>query len=124
MQFLIWLSLGKRTPINQGLLFLDFGTICDTRVAEHLFNGNYTFPPGSDEATISLLQEESHLRLELNTLPHNNREYLAFWSTTKETTSSSKSGCYFGHYKAICSHPDRVHLYVRSINLAIRCSDS
>ena len=48
-------SLGKRAPINHGLLSQDFGLLADTEAAERLFNGAYQFPPGSDDATISLL---------------------------------------------------------------------
>lgn len=106
-------SFGKRAPINHSLLFQDFGTIGDTEAAEHLFNGDYEFPPSSDKATISLLREAACLRIELNALPQDTSyitisEYLDFWSTAKEATSLSKRGHHFGNYKAICSHPDLV----------------
>jgi hypothetical protein len=121
-------SLGKRAPINRGSLLQDFGLLADTEAAARLFNGDYEFPPGSDTATVSLLREAARLRLEYDTLPSVNTdittgEYLDFWSTAKEKTASSKSGRHFGHYKAVCSHPDLVRLHVTSINLAAKHGD-
>ena len=118
-------SLGKRAPISHGLLSQDFGLLADTEAAEKLFNGTYQFPPGSDEATISLLHEAARLRLEMQELPPDTSditeaEFLDFWSTAKEATSSSKSGRHFGHYKAICCHSSLIQLHVKSINLAAR----
>ena len=118
-------SLGKRAPISHGLLSQDFGLLADTEAAEKLFNGTYQFPPGSDEATISLLREAARLRLEMQELPPDTSditeaEFLDFWSTAKEATSSSKSGRHFGHYKAICCHSSLIQLHVKNINLAAR----
>ena len=46
-------SLGKRAPLYRDPLLQDFGTLGDTDAVTRLFNGNYDFPPGTDEATIS-----------------------------------------------------------------------
>jgi hypothetical protein len=121
-------SLGKRASINEGALLQDFGTLADTEAATRLFHGDYDFPPGCDAATIGLLREAARLRLEYDNLPTvstdiTTKEYLDFWSTAKETTSSSKSGRHFGHYKAVCSHPDLVRIHVTSINLAVKRGD-
>ena len=50
-------SLGKRAPLFQDPRLHDFGTLGDTEAATRLFNGTYDFPPGCDDATISLLRE-------------------------------------------------------------------
>lgn len=116
-------SLGKRAPIHNSPLLQDFGLIGDTEAAERLFKGEYHFPPGSDEATMSFLREAARLRLEMSELPQDTpditvSDYIDFWSTAKEATASSKSGRHFGHYKAVCTHPGLVNLHVKSINLA------
>ena len=104
------------------------GTLGDTDAATRLLDGDYEFPPGCEDATISLLREAARLRLEFDQLPRVTTdltldECLAFWSTAKEATSSSKSGRHFGHYKAICSDLNLVQLHVKSINLAVRRGD-
>jgi len=48
-------------------------------------------------------------------------EFVSFWRTCKETTSSSKSGRHFGHYRAVCKDSDLAQLHICSINLAARC---
>ena len=121
-------SLGKRAPLCQDPLLQDFGTLGDTEAATRLFHGTYNFPPGTDDATICLLREAARLRLECDKFPQDDTDitptdYLTFWSTAKEATSSSKSGRHFGHYKAICSNLDLVQLHVQSINLAARRGD-
>ena len=88
-------SLGKRAPLRQDPLLQDFGTLGDTEAATRLFNGNYDFPPGTDDATICLLQEVARLRLECDKFPLVDAditptEYLAFWSTAKEFTANEK----------------------------------
>ena len=45
-------------------------------------------------------------------------EFTTFWTSAKESTSSSKSGRHFGHYKAITDDPTLVTLHVTNINLA------
>ena len=45
-------------------------------------------------------------------------EFTTFWTSAKESTSSSKSGRHFGHYRAICHDPALVELHVRNINQA------
>ncbi len=55
----------------------------NTEAAKRLFNANYDFPPGTDEATISLLREVARLRLECDKFPQVDADitptdYLAF----------------------------------------------
>lgn len=54
-------SLGTRAPLYRDPLLQDFGTLGDTEAATRLFNGNYDFPPGIDDATSSLLREAARL---------------------------------------------------------------
>ena len=95
-------SLGKRAALSQDPFLQELGTLGNTDAATRLLDGDYEFPPGCDEATISLLREAARLRLEFDHLPQVTTdltldEYLAFWSTAKEATSSSKSRHHFGH---------------------------
>ena len=71
---------------------------------------------------VDLLKASARLRLECEQLPATSQvtvhEYRQFWSTSKEATSSSKSGRHFGHYRAISDNEELSLLQVRSINLA------
>jgi hypothetical protein len=118
-------SLGKRAPLNTGQLLEDFGSLGDTDAVAQLFQGTYTFPPNMDSATEDYLREAARIQLDIATLPPittevTPEEYISFWSTAKETVSSSKSGRHFGHYKAISSDPALVALHLNSINHAAR----
>jgi hypothetical protein len=81
------------------------------------------FPEECDPATIHYLQEAACIKNSLLQTPapqHNVtvQEFITFWMTAKEATSSSKSGRHFGHYKAITDDPVLVNLQVTNINLA------
>jgi hypothetical protein len=86
-------------------------------------HNSFDFPEDWDEATVNLLRAAAKIRLEMDELPENNNEvtatdFLSFWTTSREKTSSSKSGRHFGHYRAACNDPDLVNLHVENINLA------
>ena len=116
-------SLGQRAPLHHGTLHNDFGDLADTEATHRLFNGTYVFPPNCDTATKQYLQEAMHIKAALEQYPMNTQavtstEFTTFWSSAKESTSSSKSGRHFGHYKAIIHDPALVNIHVTNINLA------
>lgn len=116
-------SLGQRAPLHRGSLFQDFGTLGNTEATEQLFNGTYEFPEGCDIATMHYLQEATRIKTALQQTPAiqqevSTQDFITFWSSAKESTSSSKSGRHFGHYKAIINDPSLVSLHVTNINLA------
>ena len=116
-------SLGQRAPLHHDTLHQDFGDLADTAATHQLFNGTYEFPKNCDIATVQYLQEAARIKSELQALPTIQQavttyEFIKFWATAKESTSSSKSGRHFGHYKAVTDHPDLVTLHVTNINLA------
>jgi hypothetical protein len=45
-------------------------------------------------------------------------DFRSFWASSKESTSSSKSGRHFGHYRAISTDDLLTNLQVSSINIA------
>ena len=72
---------------------------------------------------MDLLWSVAQIRLEMNKIPQHTsavttEDFHSFWDTAKESSSSSKSGRHFGHYKAACSDPTLVSLHVDNINLA------
>ena len=116
-------SLGQRAPLHRGTLHNDFGNLADTEASLQLFNGTYVFPRDCDAATMQYLQEAIRIKRALEQLPMDQQavtptEFTSFWSSAKESTSSSKSGRHFGHYKAMTDDPALVTLHVTNINLA------
>jgi hypothetical protein len=117
-------SSGARAPISYGQLATDIGPLGDTEAARRILDATYEFPPGCDTATVDLLRSVAQIRLEINEVPQHTsavttEDFHSFWDTAKESTSSSKSGRHFGHYKAACSDPTLVSLHVNNINLAV-----
>ncbi len=116
-------SLGQRAPLHQGQLHHDFGNLGITEATTQLFEGRYTFPADCDEATKHYLQEARRIKQMIEDTPMNQhavtvQEFTSFWASAKETTSSSKSGRHFGHYKAVIDDPALVTLHITNINLA------
>jgi hypothetical protein len=116
-------SLGKRAPINHGSLLRDFGVLGSSEATQQLFRGEYDFTPLHDSYTEAFLREAAHIKQKTDTLTQppstvTEKDFIAFWSTANEFTSSSRSGRHFGHYKAICSDQHLVSLHVNSINMA------
>jgi len=117
-------SLGARAPIGFGQLAQDIGPLGDTAAAKRILNATYQFPSDCDSPTVDLLRAVAKLRLDMDDVPTHNddvtsEDYHSFWDTSKEATSSSKSGRHFGHYKAACSDQSLVSLHVQNINLAV-----
>ena len=116
-------SLGKRAAFNHGSLLRDFGTLGYTEATQELFEGDYAFSNEHDYYTAEFLRAAARIKHTTDTLPQTmcevtNEEFIRFWKSAKEATSSSKSGRHFGHYKAICSNQQLVSLQVNSINMA------
>ena len=71
----------------------------------------YDFSTDWDEAKVDLLKASARLHLDCEDIPSSSsevtvEEFTSFWKTCKEKTSSSKSGCHFGYYSAICDNED------------------
>jgi hypothetical protein len=116
-------SLGKRAPINHGSLLRDFGILGSTEATHQLFKGEYDFTSLQDSYTEEFLREATRIKQKTDTLTElpsavTEEDFITFWRTANEFTSSSKSGRHFGHYKAICSDKQLVSLHVNSINMA------
>lgn len=116
-------SLGKRAPITAALLQSEIGNLSDTDAARQILENTYKFSEEWDPATVDLLWAAANICLELEEVSQTSNEvllsdYTSFWSTCKESTSSSKSGRHFGHYRAISADPDLAKLQVLSINIA------
>jgi hypothetical protein len=87
----------------------DIGPLSDTEAESQILNNTYNFPPCCDQFTICLLQAAAKLHLEFEDIPPTEndttpKEFLNFWSTAKEKTSSSKCGRHFGHYSTVMTH--------------------
>ena len=116
-------SLGKRAPLSASTLREEIGELGDTDAARLILANEYDYPENWDTATVDLLKAcarvclecEKYAPLESAVTPS---DFVQFWATSKEATSSSKSGRHFGHYRAITDDESLVSLHVRSINLA------
>lgn len=69
-----------------------------------VLNGSYQCPEGTDEGTIDLFWEISHIcsivPKDLVNTSFTRQRWVDHWRTKKEKTSSSELGLHFGHYKA------------------------
>ncbi|KAL3780888.1 hypothetical protein HJC23_009934 [Cyclotella cryptica] len=90
---------------------------------KRILENDYTYSDKWDASTVDLLKACAKLRLECDDLATTEYyvtqdDFIDFWATSKESTSSSKSGRHFGHYRAITEDESLVSLHVTSINLA------
>lgn len=116
-------SLGKRAPLSAEQMVSQIGNLSDTMTAQLILENKFDFSADWDQATVDLLQSAARLRLEIEDIPATDQEvtieeFQDFWKTCRESTSSSKSGRHFGHYKAICNEPHLIRLHTQNINLA------
>ncbi len=58
-------TLADKAPICQGKLHEEFGYLANTDAAEAVLAGNYTPPPGADQATTELFAEIARIRKEV-----------------------------------------------------------
>jgi hypothetical protein len=90
-----------------------------------ILENEYVFSEKWDLATMDLLKAAARIRVELDNIPGTDsdvtvEDFKAFWATSKERMSSSKSGWHFGHYRAVTEDQDLMKLHVANINLAAR----
>ena len=116
-------TLGTGAPLSAGTLAEVIGPLSDTEAAQQILANTYNFQSEWDEATVDLLRSAADIRLQMedgsdSDLGITESEFISFWRTSKERTSSSKSGRHFGHYRAVCGDLNLVHLHTESINLA------
>lgn len=81
----------RGSPIAQGKLLEDLGQLINTPAAAEILTGNYRFPPGTDEATISVLKAATEIYTKNKgvvnlILKHEN---FIYWQTAREKTESS-----------------------------------
>jgi hypothetical protein len=119
-------QLGKRAPASFGTLNSDLGGLSNTAEAESILDGSYAYPKDGDIYTAKLFQEMARCR-QLQDTGHplagwniSVEDFIEYWRTAKERTSSSLFGRHFGHYKAASFSPPLAALHVGSINLAVR----
>lgn len=84
---------------------------------------NYVFSNKWDPATGDLFKAAANIHVELEAIPQSYSKVTiedpnAFLATSKENTSSCKSGRHFGHYHAVSEDLDLTALHVASITLA------
>ncbi len=117
-------QLGTRAPISTESI-IDLGLLSDNEAAQAVLDGTVTFPEGSDEATVKLLQEMAFIYLTATKGAEGVEQlgldsFQSYWKSAKERTSSSYSGRHMGHYKAVSDNPELAALHVGSINLVGR----
>lgn len=116
-------SLGKRAPLNAHDLREEIGDLSDAEAARRISENEYVFSEKWDPATVDLLKAAARIRVELDKIQGTDSDvtvddFRSFWGTSKERTSSSKSGWHFGHYRAVTEDQDLMKLHVANINLA------
>jgi hypothetical protein len=82
----------------------NFGFLANTVLADQVLQGSYIYPKNMDTHTKLLLQEAQHIfhRLSKGEVVdlESTTDFQSYWQHANEDIQSSKSGCYFGHYKA------------------------
>jgi len=109
------------TPFGSGPVANAFGPSGDTPVANNILNG--TIPPNLQSPP---LLPETRRILESNATAYpsvqdgtgtiTNEEFIAAYSVSKESTSSSPSGRHIGHYKAATKDPTLAQLHSRMMS--------
>jgi hypothetical protein len=92
-------TLGKQSRISSGAIDHNFGDLANTDMACHLLQNDSQFPKPCDPPIADFLQECAKL-LELAMVPLASdditlEDFMSFWLTAKESTSSCKSGRHF-----------------------------
>ena len=89
----------RDAPIAQGKLLEDLGHLANTPAAAEILSGNYKFLPGTDEATISVLEAAAEVYTKnksVTDLVLKHEDFIC-WQIAKEKTKSSRLRLYFGH---------------------------
>ena len=118
-------KLGHRSPLSAGRLLEEIGQFAEKEAAARILDGTYEFPEGTDCVLIELLQEAARLRVEFEGAGMDDsrlsvEDFIDFWKSAQEKTSSSDSGRHFGHYIAASDDPELAVLHVESMNIAAK----
>ena len=96
--------LAEQAPICSDQLREDFGYLANSKAAEEVLDGTYTFPDYTHQGTKELLEEveKNHEIFPQNVvnIVMTMENWRRHWKRTNETTSSSPSILHFGHYMA------------------------
>eukprot|EP00956_Cyclotella_meneghiniana_P004094 scaffold4965_cov23-Cyclotella_meneghiniana.AAC.2 len=97
----------------------------EKEAAQRILDGTYEFPEGTDEALIELLKEAARIRVAFDTSKTEPEyvtieDFIGYWKSARERTSSSGSGRHFGHYIAASDDPELAILHLESLNIAAR----
>jgi hypothetical protein len=117
-------KLGHRSPLSAGRLAEEIGQFGEKDAARQILDGTYEFPDGTDGALIELLKEAALLKVEFEEAGDAGdrrltvEDFISFWHSAREETSSSDSGRHFGHYIAASDDPELAILHVESMNVA------
>eukprot|EP00956_Cyclotella_meneghiniana_P029543 scaffold71866_cov64-Cyclotella_meneghiniana.AAC.1 len=117
-------KLGHRSPLSSGQLAEEIGQFAEKEAASKILDGTYEFPEGTDYALIELLKEAAALKMEFDETDELDsgrltvEDFIEFWHSAREETSSSDSGRHFGHYIAASDDPELAILHVESMNIA------
>ena len=119
-------KLGHRSPLSAGQLADEIGQFAEKDAARRILDGTYAFPEGTDQALIELLKEAALLKVEFDDTENmcdrrlTVEDFISFWHSAREETSSSDSGRHFGHYIAASDDPELAILHVESMNIAAK----
>ena len=112
----------RDAPIAQGKLLEDLSHLANTPAAAEILSGNYRFPPGTDEATISVLKAAAEVYSKNKgivdlILKH---EDFIYWQTAREKTESSRSRMHFGHMMSQAFSKRLTHLKLLQLNMVLK----
>ena len=98
------------------------GHLANTSAAKAILEGTYTFPPGTDPATVEILKAAAEIYSRNKgvvdiLLTH---EDFQWWQTAREQTESARSGLHFGHSVAQAFSPFLTRLKVMQLNIVLK----
>ena len=112
-------------PISRGQLRRDLGHLADTPAAKAILEGKYVFPPGTDEATIMILQAAAEVysnNKNVIRLILRHKDFL-YWRTARERTESSPSTLHFGHSMAQSFSARLTRLKLLQLNVVLKLGE-
>ena len=114
-------SRAKSASMCNGPLFELLGCNTDTEAGAQILEGIFALPPGTDPATVIILQEIARIwRLmgegEVNIII-TKEDFKHYWGRIKKRTASSYSGRHVGHYKAAAHSEYLSEVHARTLSL-------
>jgi hypothetical protein len=101
------------TPPMNGSLIADLGYLAETNAKDHILDGSYVPPTGTDQYMCEFLEElrmPNSIRdkgpISTSTTPE---EHCQGWKRQKERTAAESKGLSFSHHKAAVESPARQH---------------